>query len=79
MYLIKVTEQYRCNTEEEAKKLIEEAKTNGQYTVTKSSTEKKCTKQKGEIIDEWVRVTITKDFCDEKAPDCMYFPEYVED
>ena len=52
-YLIKVTEQYRCDSEEEARKLIEEAKKNNQYTVTKSSSEIKTLKQKGEIIDEW--------------------------
>ena len=35
-YLIKVTEQYRCDTEAEAVNLINEAKQDGQYTVTKS-------------------------------------------
>ena len=64
-YLIKVTEQYRCDTEEEARKLIEEAKRSGQYTVTKSSSEIKTLKQKGEIVDEWRRVLITKEFCNE--------------
>ena len=36
-YLIKTTEVYRCDSEAEAKNLIEEAKQNSLYTVTKSS------------------------------------------
>lgn len=67
-YLIKTTETYRCDTEEEAKALIEEAKKNHIYTVTKNSSEIKSLKQKGEIIDEWRRVTITKEFTSEKEP-----------
>ena len=78
-YLIKVTEQYRCDSETEAKNLIDEAKQNHQYTVTKSSSEIKTTKQKGEIIDEWRRVLITKEFTSEKEPDSQVKPEYVED
>ncbi len=67
-YLIKTTETYRCDTEEEAKALIEEAKQNHIYTVTKNSSEIKTLKQKGEIVDEWRRVTITKEFTSEKEP-----------
>ena len=77
-YLIKVTEQYRCNTEEEARKLIEDAKHSYQYTVTKSSSEIKTLKQKGEVVDEWRRVMITKEFCSEKEPDCELIPVYQE-
>ena len=67
-YLIKTTEVYRCDTEEEAKNLIEEAKRNNRYTVTKNSSEIKTLKQKGEVVDEWRRVTITKEFTSEKEP-----------
>lgn len=67
-YLIKTTEVYRCDSEQEAKNLIEEAKQNSLYTVTKSSSEIRTLKQKGEIVDEWRRVTITKSFNDEKEP-----------
>ena len=77
-YLIKVTEQYRCDTENEAKNLIEEAKKDGRYTVVKSSSEIKTLKQKGEVVDEWRRVTITKEFTTEKEPDCQLVPEYEE-
>ena len=78
-YLIKVTEQYRCDTEEEANALIEEAKQSHQYTVAKSSSEIKVAKAKGEIIDEWRRVLITKVFTSEKEPDVQVQPEYAEE
>ena len=78
-YLIKVTEQYRCDTEAEARHLIEEAKQNKQYTVIKSSSEIKTLKQKGEIVDEWRRVMITKEFCSEKEPDYFIMPNYSEE
>lgn len=67
-YLIKVTQQYRCDTEGEAVQLINEAKESHRYTVVKSSSEIKTTKQKGEIVDEWRRVLITKEFTSEKEP-----------
>lgn len=78
-YLIKVTEQYRCDTEEEARVLIEEAKKDNQYTVIKSSSEIKTVKSKGEIVDEYRRVMITKEFTTEREPDCQIRPEYMED
>lgn len=77
-YLIKVTEQYRCDTEAEARNLIEDAKQNHQYTVTKSSSEIKSLKQKGEIVDEWRRVVITKEFTSEKEPAEQVTPIYTE-
>jgi hypothetical protein len=78
-YLIKVTEQYRCDTESEARELIEEAKASNQYTVIKSSSEIKTLKQKGEVIDEWRRVLITKEFTSEKEPENQIIPEYTEE
>lgn len=77
-YLIKVTEQYRCDTEAEAQNLINEAKKSHDYTVTKSSSEIKTLKQKGEIVDEWRRVLITKEFTEEKEPSIEIRSEYVE-
>lgn len=75
-YLIKVTEQYRCDTENEARTLVEEAKKDNRYTVTKSSNEIKTLKQKGEIVDSWRRVIITKEFTTEKEPDNQIIPLY---
>lgn len=78
-YLIKVTEQYRCDTETEAEVLINEAKESGQYTVVKSSSEIKTTKAKGEVVDEWRRVLITKEFTSEKEPTEQITVVYGED
>ena len=75
-YLIKTTEVYRCDSEQESIDLIETAKRDHKYTVTKHSSEIKATKQKGEIVDEWRRVTITKEFTNEKEPDGILMPEY---
>lgn len=87
-YLIKTTEQYRVGSEAEAKKLIESAKADKAYTLNKYSSEYKCAKSKGEIIDEWFRVILVKEFNTEKEPDCSvdvtytvengYFPEPVQ-
>lgn len=68
VYLIKTIEQYRCDTEGEATQFIEEAKGCNQYTVVKTTNEAKSTKSKGEIVDEWKRVIITKEFTSEKEP-----------
>jgi hypothetical protein len=75
-YLIKTTEIYRCDSEAEAKNLIEEAKQNSLYTVTKSSSEIRTLKQKGEVVDEWRRVTITKAFAEEKEPYGQVYVSY---
>ncbi len=77
-YLIKVTEQYRCDTPDEAKRLIEEAKRSPQYTLTKYSNEIKTQKQKGEIVDEWQRVVLTKEFTTEKEPLEQMFIHYSD-
>ena len=69
-YLIKAVEQYRVDSEAEAKKLIEEAKADRNYTLSKYSSEYKWTKAKGEIVDEWFRVILTKEFNTEKEPNC---------
>ena len=79
VYLVKVTEQYRCDSAEEAKQLIEEAKKNSQYSVVKTSDEIKNVKSKGEIVDEWHRVLITKNFNEEKEPESYIMPMYTED
>jgi len=67
-HLIKTTEQYRCDTEAEAKAFIEQQKKSNLYEVAKYSSEVKQLKAKGEIVDEWMRVTIVKQFDSEKEP-----------
>jgi succinyl-CoA synthetase beta subunit len=65
-YLIDTTEVYRCDSESEAKMVIEEAKKTS--TVAKYNCVYKERKQKGEVIDAWYRLTLTKVFDDEKEP-----------
>ena len=77
-YLIKTIEQYRCGSEQEATAFIEKEKQNNKYTVSKYSSEVKTTKAKGEIVDEWYRVTITKEFSEEKDPYGNLMPQYSE-
>lgn len=66
MYLIETTEIYRVDSEDEAKELVEEAKRTS--TVAKYSCVYKEKKAKGEIVDSWYRVSITKKWDDEKEP-----------
>ena len=65
-YLIRTTEVYRADNEDEAKAVIEKAKRTS--TVIKYNSTYKCKKQKGEIVDEWYKVEITKEWDDEKEP-----------
>ena len=68
-FLTKVVETYRADSEAEAKALIEEAKKDSHFVVSKYNSEVKTVKAKGEVIDEYRRVTITKDITSEKEPD----------
>ena len=67
-YLVRSVETYRVANEEEAKKTIEEAKEDPSYVLSKYSSEYKCSKSKCEVVDEWFRVQLTKDFNLEKEP-----------
>lgn len=68
-FLVTTTEVYRVGTEAEATALINEAKADAQFALSKSVTEHKERKQKGEVIDEWYKVTLVKKFNEEKEPD----------
>lgn len=73
-YLINVVETYRVDTEAEADQLIEDAKSVG--NLSKYSCVYKEKKQKGEVIEDWYRVTLTKTFNDEKEPDNVVHISY---
>ena len=73
-YLINVVETYRVDTEAEADQLIEDAKSVG--NLSKYSCVYKEKKQKGEVIEDWYRVTLTKTFNDEKEPDSVVHISY---
>lgn len=68
-YLLKVEEMYRVDSEEEAKALIEEAKNEEYGDLIKYNCEYKQKVVKKEIEDTWYRVTLRRNFNDEKAPD----------
>ena len=67
-YLISTVETYRVDTEHEAVAAIEEAKNDNHYMLGKYSSEYKEKKSKGEVIDEYYKVTLTKIFNDIKDP-----------
>ena len=77
-YLVSTTEVYRVDDEASATSLIEKAKHDSMYELAKYSSVKKGKKQKGEIIDEWYQVSLTKKFNDEKDPISVVNIKYGE-
>ena len=77
-YLVSTTEVYRVDDEASATALIEKAKHDNMYDLSKYSSVKKEKKQKGEIIDEWYQVSLTKKFNDEKDPISVINIKYGE-
>ena len=75
-YLVSTTETYRVDTENEATRAIEEAKQNGSYVLGKYTSEHKERKSKGEVIDEYWKLTLTKLFNDIKEPDSIVNVNY---
>lgn len=67
-YLIKTKEEYRVGSEAEAVRLIEEAKKDNHFILLKYENQYKERKQKGEVVDSYWKVTLTKTFTDEKEP-----------
>jgi hypothetical protein len=60
--IVKITEEYIVDTEEEAKALIEKAKADTSFELIKYSSDKKEKKSKGEVIDSWYSLKLTKKF-----------------
>lgn len=75
-YLVSTTETYRVDTENEATRAIEEAKQDGSYILGKYTSEHKERKSKGEVIDEYWKLTLTKLFNDIKEPDSIVNVNY---
>ncbi len=78
-YLLKTVETYRVATEDEAKKLIEDAKKDRNFTLVKYLSEMREQKSKGEVIDEWIRFEVTKLFNSETEPDSPICIEYSKE
>jgi hypothetical protein len=68
-YLITTTETYRVDSEEAVEAILEEAKNDSNYTLVKYSSTYKEKKEKGDVVDYWYRLTLTKAFTEEKDPD----------
>ena len=68
-YLVSTVETYRVDTEVEATKAIEEAKNDSAYVLGKYTSEHKTRKAKGEIVDEYWKLSLTKLFNDIKEAD----------
>ena len=75
-YLVSTTETYRVDTENEATRAIEEAKQDSSYVLGKYTSEHKERKSKGEVIDEYWKLTLTKLFNDIKEPDSIVNVSY---
>jgi hypothetical protein len=67
-YLTKTTETYRVDSEAEVLEMIKSAKESSQWILEGHSSKKKQVKQKGEVVDEYFMLTLTKSFNDEKEP-----------
>lgn len=68
-YLISVVETYRIDSESEVEEAIAEAKNDPNFTLVKYNREYKERKSKGDVVDSWYRLSLTKSFTDEKEPD----------
>lgn len=75
-YLIKTKETYRIDSENEVKNYLEELRQDARFTVDSYTSKKKQTKKKGEIIDEYILFSVTKNFNIEKEPDSEIEIEY---
>ena len=72
-YLLSVTESYRLDGENEVESLLEKAKSDKSYKLSKYSSQKKEIKTTGE---EYYKVTLTKEFTSEKDPEAQVEIEY---
>lgn len=75
-YLTKVIETYRLANEQEVESFIKELKEDNSFEIAKYSSTKKQKKQKGEVVDEWIRFEVTKLFNEEVEPDREINIEY---
>jgi hypothetical protein len=77
-YLISTVETYRVDTEAEVEQMINEAKNASVFSLTKYNCERKDVKEKGEVIGEYYKLTLTKSFNDIKDPFCNVNVYYEE-
>ena len=68
-YLLNVVETYRLEDENQVEAFLKELKADDRFIVTRYSSTKKEIKAKGEIIDEYIKFSVTKTFNSEKEPE----------
>ena len=78
MFLINTCETYRVDMEAEAKQLIEEAKNDPSFTLMKYSSEYKEKVAKGEVVDSYFKVTLSKGFNSIKEPETVVEVNYTK-
>ena len=76
IYYVTKTVKCRADTEKEAQELINNAKQSKTSVLTKYTSTKVEKKKKGEIVDEYYRVTLTQQLDNEADPQ---FPITLED
>lgn len=76
-YLLNTTEVYRVDSESAAAALIKEAKEDFHFVLEKYSSQYKEIKQKGEVIDTYYKVSLTKSFTKEKEPELQTQVSYT--
>lgn len=75
-FLIQSSECYRVDSQNEVDALIEECKHDSSYALAKYSCVQRERKEKGEVTDSWYRVTVIKNFNEEKDPDTVIDVKY---
>ncbi len=68
-YLTKTVETYRLPNEESVEQFLKELKEDSHFTIAKYTSTKKEIKEKGEVVEEYIRFEVTKLFNNEKEPD----------
>lgn len=71
-FLITTTEVYRVISERAAQELIDAAKADETYDLVKYNCEYKEKKSKGEVIDQYYKITLVKKFNSETEPEDRY-------
>lgn len=67
-FLLTTVESHRVDTEGEADALIQAAKEDNSFVLKKYDRAFKEKKLKGEVVDSWFVVKLTKEFNNEKEP-----------
>lgn len=75
-FLISTCEIYRVDTAAEVEQMLEEAKEDKMFDLGKYSCQRKEIKAKGEVIETYYRVSLTKNFTSEKEPEDQVIINY---